>query len=559
MADTTLIARFDGDISGLQASTVKAGAVVDGFGKKVDSTSKNVSKSTNTIGLGFKALGGMIRSVVPFLDDATASLVMFGSMAMDSLKNAFDAISKFAGFVQGGLVIALAAAAAAFGYMLGRMIAGTDATQKALAALYRVTAETKKTNEALKGVAQSWETYEKAIKDATLAYQLFGTAQALASTQVDAAKKAIVDVARSLEEENELLAEGQTRLDEIRMARQKLVEQERLSDEIHGHMSETDGILHAQMEKLTAEETALASAQLRREIIIRSLTADQEELTAAINAGAGAIADYEVASEQKKAEPTEIKMDLPTQVGNSLELLGKIDSRRQQMQDSLMDFVASLYPTIEAVGMQFASLWTSFSQGFGDAVARAIVYGDDFGKAMQELGKQLLSTLISFLIQTVLNTLLYGILATLITGGLASGRIALQASIASAAAFAAAIETYGIAGFAAGPGLAVAAAAGTVAAATKGFGIGRAGSAGLGPLAVAGVGAFAEGGLITAPMLALIGEKGDEAVVPLDRLESMMRGGGTTQVFISLDDRTIAQAVVPWIPGIVHAKGVKGI
>jgi hypothetical protein len=47
---------------------------------------------------------------------------------------------------------------------------------------------------------------------------------------------------------------------------------------------------------------------------------------------------------------------------------------------------------------------------------------------------------------------------------------------------------------------------------------------------------LASGGVVTSPTLATVGEAGDEAVIPLDRLEQMLgrqRGGGDTSVQIS--------------------------
>lgn len=557
---TTMIARFDGDITGLQKANAKANQIVDGFAKNTATASKSVEKTTNRIGLGFKAIGGMIRSVTPFLDDATASMVYFGTMATDAIKNAFDAVSKFAGFLKGGLFLAAAAAAAGLGYYLGRVIAGTAATEKALAAIYRVTAGLKANREALKGIGDGWDSYTISIDKAKSSFALFGDVQEYNNSILEASKKQallLYDSQQKLvsvyESQTRRLADLQGKMAEARAA---LV----AFDAEYGRFGATNTILEGKLKTLSDQEATLRKEQEQRANIIQGMTKDLEALIIQIN---NAISAQNRMAAAKREAPT---MQLPQIITDQIKgamaaydvLDARVDKSRLAMQNQMLDFVASLQPTIEAVGLQFTQLWTSFSQGFGDAVARAIVYGDDFGKAMQELGKQLLSTLISFLIQTVINTLLYGVLATLIQGGLAAGRIALQASIASAAAYAAAIETFGLFGFAAGPGLAAAAAAGTAAAAHTGFGIGRAATAGLGSMAVAGVG-LAEGGLVTAPTLALVGESGDEAVVPLERIRELFGERGVTHINISLDDRVIAQAVVPWIPGIVHAKGVKGI
>jgi len=561
MADqTTLVAKFDGDVTGLQASTTKATALVDKFGKTTAATSSSVSKATNTIGLGFKALGGIIRSVTPFLGEAAQEFVMFGAMAVDGVKNAFDAVSKFAGFLKGGLYLGLAAAAAAVGYYAGRMLSGAAATEKALAAQERYNRVMRSSNEAVKAASTSWDLHVEELKRAEQAYLLFGDSAAYFAAKLETTKKAIIGNDTSITALIDKQADLEKQIVSNMQAQEKL-NAAWARQVAAGRAGMIESRLHElALAKLQAAAANLSTAYGTNEAKIRALKEAEDALRASYTATTQSVEELAVAESNRKAAPPimvgEAGITAALEAYNVLD--ARIDKSRAAMQGQMLDFVASLAPSIEAVGLQFANLWTSFSQGFGDAVGRAIVYGDDFAKAMQDLGKQLLSTLISFLIQTVINTLLYGVLATLIQGGLAAGRIALQASIASAAAYAAAIESFGLFGFALGPGLAAAAASGTAAAANVGFGIGKAGSAGLGGMAVAGIG-MAEGGLVTGPTMALIGEKGDEAVIPLDRIRDLFGERGVTEVNIVLDDRLIAQAVVPWIPAVVHAKGVKGI
>ena len=59
----------------------------------------------------------------------------------------------------------------------------------------------------------------------------------------------------------------------------------------------------------------------------------------------------------------------------------------------------------------------------------------------------------------------------------------------------------------------------------------------------------AEGGLITSPQIGMIGEKGPEAIIPMDRLERMMGGGGqpiniTVNAGMGADGATIGDAIV---------------
>ncbi len=70
---------------------------------------------------------------------------------------------------------------------------------------------------------------------------------------------------------------------------------------------------------------------------------------------------------------------------------------------------------------------------------------------------------------------------------------------------------------------------------------------------------FAEGGIVTSPVVGLVGEAGPEAIIPLDRLGSM--GGGTTNNFsISVqagvgDPQTIGQQIVAYIKRYEKASG----
>lgn len=69
-----------------------------------------------------------------------------------------------------------------------------------------------------------------------------------------------------------------------------------------------------------------------------------------------------------------------------------------------------------------------------------------------------------------------------------------------------------------------------------------------------GVPALASGGIVTSPTLALVGEAGPEAVVPLSRLGSM--GGGKNQTIqILLDGRTLTEQVVQGMPEFIRMNG----
>ena len=68
---------------------------------------------------------------------------------------------------------------------------------------------------------------------------------------------------------------------------------------------------------------------------------------------------------------------------------------------------------------------------------------------------------------------------------------------------------------------------------------------------------LAEGGIVTSPTMALVGEAGPEAVVPLDRAGAFGFGGDAEQtIIIQLDGRTIAQSTVRHMPRVLRLQGV---
>lgn len=61
-----------------------------------------------------------------------------------------------------------------------------------------------------------------------------------------------------------------------------------------------------------------------------------------------------------------------------------------------------------------------------------------------------------------------------------------------------------------------------------------------------------DGGIAKHPMLALIGDRGPEAVIPLNQLASVAPQVGSSTVILEMDGRVIAEVAVPHIPGAVR-------
>lgn len=172
-----------------------------------------------------------------------------------------------------------------------------------------------------------------------------------------------------------------------------------------------------------------------------------------------------------------------------------------------------------------------FTQSVGSAFASAAVFGEDLGKALENVFKQIAANIIAGLIQMGIQRLITAVLFQTANAKESVGRMSALSAQAFAAAFAAVIGPSLIATFPAVPvGIKLALGAATAANAAMLGGAGIAATAGgaAGAVFAGGVPAMAEGGVVTRPTFALIGEAGPEAVVPLRRKGSATFSGGIT-------------------------------
>jgi hypothetical protein len=71
----------------------------------------------------------------------------------------------------------------------------------------------------------------------------------------------------------------------------------------------------------------------------------------------------------------------------------------------------------------------------------------------------------------------------------------------------------------------------------------------------AGFAAFAEGGIVTSPVMGLVGEAGPEAILPLSKLDKLMGGGEfTVHVNTYLDGKLVAKNTTKHQPGVIRRK-----
>lgn len=152
-----------------------------------------------------------------------------------------------------------------------------------------------------------------------------------------------------------------------------------------------------------------------------------------------------------------------------------------------------------------------FASGIGDAFAGALLAGQKFKESMKDLMRSLAATIISSLVRIIVTAIV--------------ARVALSFF---------GVPSVDLAGAAAGALSATQGVIGTITAATG------------------GATALQGGGIVTGPTLALIGEAGPEAIIPLDRAGGF--GMGQQTIILEVDGEQLAQLVVPNMPDVLRAQ-----
>jgi len=201
----------------------------------------------------------------------------------------------------------------------------------------------------------------------------------------------------------------------------------------------------------------------------------------------------------------------------------------QKIDDSktaLQSFFAESQNISGQVDEMWANTFTNFADGASQSFAGALVEGENLAesmkKLMQDMVKDIIAQLIKMGIQWVISSAMASSASAAQTATVVTNN-SLQAG-SGAAASQASIPIVG-------PILALAAMGAMIAA------VG----------ALSGDIALANGGITTGPTRALIGEAGQEAVIPLDKLDGMM-GAREQTIIMNLDGRLIARSVIKNAP-----------
>ncbi len=156
----------------------------------------------------------------------------------------------------------------------------------------------------------------------------------------------------------------------------------------------------------------------------------------------------------------------------------------------------------------------TLSKGLGDAVANMVIYGKNFGESMKQMAQQMAAKFISSVIEMGAQWLIFQALQAIFIPMMVGAGTAAAMTLGTIWAPVAAMVSLATLGGNAEP--AAAALVGTSALA-QGLAIAK----------------LAKGGIVTSPTLALIGEAGPEAVVPLSH------GGAMTNITIHVNNPVV--------------------
>lgn len=256
----------------------------------------------------------------------------------------------------------------------------------------------------------------------------------------------------------------------------------------------------------------------------------------------------ELAALDEKLE--EIQTRAPSVAGELGAIKDSMDDQSLKVQENQMVWQLWFEDIQNLAGLASDRIFFVFQNlidGISNAVGQAIVFQKNLGAAVVSILKSVASQVIALLVRLGIEAVIAAIITKSAEAKKASASIAGSAGRGAAAIMASSAETMGLAAIAAGPALAAAYAASTLAVAAAAIGSGVALGATVG---------LASGGLVTGPIMAMIGEgRESEVVAPLSKFENMLNSGDMT-VVVELDGEVLAASVVDKIPGVLRFQGV---
>jgi len=237
-----------------------------------------------------------------------------------------------------------------------------------------------------------------------------------------------------------------------------------------------------------------------------------------------------------------ILADVAAQQGTNIDVVQKFEEAQKKAATSTLDvwkeWKAEMAEIIDGTTTLFDEfqfdVMQRFSDGVGSAFASAIVEGKSFAQSLQELWKDIAKTIISRLVSIGIQMLIFQKMQKAAGLGTLEGTVSGKAGETYAGAFASVINAVPF------PlNVAMAPVVGAAQAAIM-------------TASALGLGMFAQGGIVTAPQIGLVGEAGPEAIIPLDRLGQF--GGGGQVINLHVDGELLTQEVVKGMPAFIDAR-----
>ena len=307
-------------------------------------------------------------------------------------------------------------------------------------------------------------------------------------------------------------------------------------------VEQTHGALEHYLESIKHITKAKAGAGQEMELyhgLLAEETALQEKLARITGGGAE---DALKQSQERYGQLKAMLADLATQQGANIDVVQKFKDAQKEAATSTLDvwkeWKTEMAMIIDGTTTLFDEfqfdVMQRFSDGVGSAFASAIVEGKSFAQSLQELWKDIAKTIIARLVSIGIQMLIFQKMQKAAGLGTLQGTVSGKAGETYAGAFASVMNAVPF------PlNVAMAPAVGAAQAAIM-------------TASALGIGMFAQGGIVTAPQIGLVGEAGPEAIIPLDRLGQF--GGGGQVINLHVDGELITQEVVKGMPAFIDAR-----
>lgn len=307
-------------------------------------------------------------------------------------------------------------------------------------------------------------------------------------------------------------------------------------------VEQVDGAMVIYLERIKHITKAKGGAGQEMELfhgLLAEETALQEKLARITGGGA---ADALKQSQERYQQLKAILADVATQQGTNIDVVQKFEDAQKKAATTTLDvwkeWKTEMAMIIDGTTTLFDEfqfdVMQRFSDGVGSAFASAIVEGKSFAQSLQELWKDIAKTIIARLVSIGIQMLIFQKMQKVAGLGTLQGTVSGKAGETFAGAFASVMNAVPF------PlNVAMAPVVGAAQAAIM-------------TASALGIGMFAQGGIVTAPQIGLVGEAGPEAIIPLDRLGQF--GGGGQVINLHVDGELLTQEVVKGMPAFIDAR-----